>query len=74
MKLFNWISAILKEGNSQHNDSKNSHDSYLDTHERSILDMTAEEKEEMINSLAVDSFMIEGTVPISSDPLFKFRK
>ncbi len=69
MKLFNWISAILKEGNSQHNDSKNSHDSYLDTLERSILDMTAEEKEEMINSLAVDSFMIEGTVPISSDPL-----
>lgn len=69
MKLFNWIRGIPKEGDSQHSECKESQDSYLDTLERSILQMDAEEKEELINSLAVDSSFIEGTDPISSDPL-----
>jgi len=69
MKLFNWIRGIPKEADSQHNEAKQSDDSYLDNLERSILQMNAEEKEAMINSLAVDSSFIEGTDPISSDPL-----
>jgi len=69
MKLFNWIRGIPKEADSQHNEAKQSDDSYLDNLERSILQMNPEEKEAMINSLAVDSSFIEGTDPISSDPL-----
>jgi len=69
MKLFNWITGIFKENDNQHSEFKKSQNSYLETLERSILNMDSEEKEEMINSIAANSSIIEGTVQISTDPL-----